>query len=131
MKVEVVQYTAVTVDSDGIYGCDPSGRWLDTRGFTFCTMYVSTLGGTSVDFRPVGTASPDANADPPDAASEGLSAVSFRPSGTAAYQSSLASITAGDELSIHLDPADQMPFIGFELDNMSGTVDVTVTVYLS
>lgn len=130
MKPEVVQYTT-SVDSDGIYGFGDPVRWIDTRGFTFVTMYVSTLGGTSVDFRPVGTADPGASNLLPAAGAEGLSAVSFRPSGTAAYASTVSSITAGDELSVHLDPADMMPFIGFELDNMSGTVVTDVTVYLS
>lgn len=130
MKAEVVQYT-VSADANGIYGFGAPSRWVDTRGYTFVTLYFSTLGGTSVDVRPVGTADPGANNLLPGASSEGLSAVSFRPSGTATYASALTTVTAGDELSVHLDPADMMPFIGFELANMSGSVDVDVTVYLS
>lgn len=105
--------------------------WIDTRGSVVVTMYVTTLGGTSVDVRPVGTAAPASRSAAPSLSSAGLEALSYRTPGNAAYQSTLTSLNAGENETFHLDPSDFMPFIGLELDNISGAVVVTATVYLA
>jgi hypothetical protein len=123
-----MQYS-ITADDDGVYG--PGSRFIDTRGYTFVTFYVSTLGGTSVDVRPVGTAAPATLSTQIEASPVGLEALSYRTTGNAAYASSLATINGGSHETFHLDPADQVPFVALELDNMVGDVVVTATVYMS
>lgn len=123
---EAAQYS-VTATANGVYGAP---AWVDARGATVVTMYVKTLGGTSVAVRPVGTAAPASATGTPGASSEGLEALSYRTSGNAAYQSTATTINAGAWDTFHLDPSDYMPFVGVELSGMVGTVNTTVTFYL-
>lgn len=133
MIQEVVQYT-ITASANGTYGVGPSttaDRFIDARGRMLVTMYVTTLGGTSVAVRPVGTANPNALAASVSGSSPGLEAVSYRTSGNAAYQSTATTINAGAYDTFHLDPSDMMPFLAVELSGMIGTVNTTITFYLS
>lgn len=125
---EAAQYS-VTASANGTYG--PSSRFIDTRGYTLCTIFVTTLGGTSVAVRPVGTAHPGGGTVSPLAGSPGVEALSYRTSGNTAYQSTAATINAGAFETFHLDPSDFMPFVGLELSGMVGTVNVTATVHLN
>lgn len=128
MATEVLQKT-VTASANGVYG--PDTVWFDVRGRTFVTMSVKTLGGTSVDARPVGTADPAALSAAPGVGSPGLESLSYRTTGNNAYASTATTINAGSSDTFHLDPADMMPFIGLQLSGMVGTVNVTATIYAS
>lgn len=128
MTAQTNQFT-ITASANGVYG--PDSRFIDTRGYTFCTIFVTTLGGTSVAVRPVGSAHPSSATASPLGSAPGTEALSYRTSGNAAYQSTTTTINAGAFDTFHLDPADFMPFIGLELSGMVGTVNVTATVYLS
>lgn len=121
------QFT-LTGNANGVLG---GPYWIDARGATVITIHVSTLGGTSVDVRPVGTASPAAATNTPSTSSPGFEALSFRTSGNAAYGSTAVTVNAGSAETFHLDPSDYMPFVGLQLSGMSGTVAVTATVYMS
>jgi hypothetical protein len=126
-----VQFLASANGTYGVGLTSTDDRFIDARGRMLTTVYVSTLGGTSVDVRPVGTANPAAQSASVSGSSPGLKAVSYRTPGNAAYQSTATTINAGTNNTFHLDPSDMMPFLAIELSGMVGTVATTITFHLS
>lgn len=123
----VAQHT-ITASDDGAYG---TPGWIDTRGHVVVTMFVKAVGGTSVEVKPVATADPAALSANPDSGALGYTTPSFRETGDAAYTTTAVSLLAGESATFHLDPSDLVPFVGLELASMSGSVDVTATVYMA